>query len=325
MANYVQSNQVLLEDAIYLGAPFTPQGIANKLISTVTTEIIGPYWLTPYVQNGVPIYPAMQPAYQTSVKPTPASVKALRLKSTETGIEMYIAILDTDCVTSNTYATYANDTTGTLPTMPTVTVPGPLVQYAPVSSTATSNTFYFPLPDNPNTLYYQCTSPWINGATPEAFPTTANTPANLVTALNSTYGTTHNATFSLVTTAVPGSPATNYYSIKVVSTVSGAGVQILMLGMQVALTPVTYTCTVPSYLSAVAADGCIVNGIDAPFVTGGIVIGDHNRSDLVNSLTPLFEKAASFALVSTNQVSVNTVLKPTYVTIAGADTSIVFS
>lgn len=325
MAQYVLTDQVIIENGEYFGFPFNPQGIANKLIPTPTTEIIGPYWVTPYVQGGIPIYPAIEPAYQTSVKPNPSSVKCLRVKSTETGIETYFAILDTDCITSNTYASLANDTTGGVPTMPTVTVPAPIIQVPPASSVGGVNTFYVSIPDNPNSLVYKCPNVWVNGASAPAFPGATSTPAGLVSALNSTYGTDYNATFTLITTTTPTSPSTTIYTIQVASAATGGGVQMLLLGMNIALTPVTYTATVPSYLSAIAVNGCKINGTNALFFNPGIVIGDHNRYDLINSLVPLFEPAAVFTLLSTNKITVTTVLKPTYVTIGGVNTSILFS
>jgi len=327
MAQVVQSNQVLIMDAEWFGWPAA--GLSNKMIVVVETEIVGPYWVTPQPQFGNVAPYSIIPAGTSSTPPNPSACKTLRLKSNATGIEMYIAILNTDCVTSNTYATLANDTSGGLPVMPTVPIPAPIIQNPSLPNPGSTDTiFYFGLPDNPNGLDYACPFPWINGANPSTpFPASSTTPSGLVTALNSAWGTAYNAAggFTLVSTPIPGSPATTYYSVKVVSTVAGSGTQILAMGCQVSLVPHTYTVTLPSYLSPVAVDGILINGTNALFFTGGILLGDHNATDLINSLVPLFEPTAVFALVGSNQVTVKTVQHPTYLTIGGANTALEFS
>ena len=321
MALKIISNQVVGRDSqFFLYAPNQP--LANQVLDAVDLRYEGPYWITPVISFGRVLRPNLQPAGNSSTPPVSGAFKAIRLISRTTGLDTYVAVTNSDCTAGvNAWATAVDDVSGTVPTMPTVTIPAPVLTNPPVtttgSGTSLTNTFYIPLPLNPNSKHYGCAFPWFNGQAPAtAFPTSATSVSALVTALNTAYSGSgaYNVTFSQVGT-------TN--TLKAVSVNSGTGTFITTLGMNITLTPVSYSVTPPTAPTVLTCDGVLINGVNTKFPGGGITVNSGNLSALVNAITPIFESAATFSY-SSSAVSVVTVQVPTYLTLAGVSTAFEF-
>lgn len=244
MIQYVADGQVVGVNGEMFIYPNYITGVVGalptKLINCYDMIIINSFWLIPQVVgNTVARYNELL-AVNTTIKPTVDALKVLKVKDKTDQSEYYLAISDTDNAIStasppaptNYFAYLCDGSGGSLPTMPTVTIPFPLIQFAPSSTDGTDNTFTFPFPSNPLGLLYSIPAPWFNGVagTPVYAPSGITTAALFVTWANtnwSGYGT--------------------WTSSGDIVTLVSAVTNVTLAGMQVALTPKAYCFNLTAY------------------------------------------------------------------------------
>ncbi len=203
MVTFVESTQVLnVNGDSFYNLNFTTGVVTGitRNINAANSVIVGAQWMMPRVAQGLPL---VSPGFEyavavNAIPPTVDAVKVLVVKETlsQGAMNVYkIAIANTDYVGGvNVFGTLADGLGGALATMPVVTIPFPLIQDAPVTTSTTApvgvNTFVFPFPTNPNALTYSIPQVWFNGvipATPYA-PGGITTAALFVTWVNSNWG-----------------------------------------------------------------------------------------------------------------------------------------
>lgn len=232
---FVQSNQVvevLGQDYLW---PNYPNGI-SKQIPCESVEIVNSFWKMPKtLGNRVIGYDYL--VALDNQKPTPDSIKILRVKDTRDNTEYGFAIVDGDNIgtssPANQFAYLCDGLGGSLPVMPTVTIPVPIMQSSPQSTdTDGSNTFIFAFPANPNGLTYSIPYPWFNGVAPSTAYVSAGrtTVAQVVTWANSNWG--DYGTWSAASTN----------TLKLVSATTD-NIFVSKAGMEVSLIPVHYCIT----------------------------------------------------------------------------------
>lgn len=256
-------------------------------IPTINTFVEAAYWMIPIVVGGVLTKFNWQIA-TGSVPPVLGCWKVLRLKNERQ--QWDIAIANTDEIGGvSQWSTYADGLGGSLPSMPVVALPFPVIQDAPISSvlsgSTTTNTFYFTFPQNPNSLLYNISCAWFNGAAmvPAYAPAGITTPAQFVTWANtnlSAYGTWS----SNGLTVILSSPST-------------AVTPVTIAGMNAQLVPKAYCLSLTSFLSGQNVNGISfgagpVNAFGAFQLTGSAA----SLQQLVTAITPFFETGAQFAI-----------------------------
>jgi hypothetical protein len=302
--NYVQSNQVTGHNGVDLTALNFQTGVVSGQTVNIPTAqngafIVGAFWRIPVVLSGTLIKYEFSEAFD-SVKPQPDALKILRVKWDRESWDF--AILDTDYVgTTNTFGTLADGLGGALAIMPTVTIPFPIIQDAPVTTTsAGSRTFVFAFPNNPNALTYSIPWPWFNGAagTPayspatQSPPVTVTTPAQFVSWANtnwSNYGTWS-------------------YSGNIVKllNVSSSVIQVTKAGVLAQLTPKSWCLDCTSFSTPAAVDGLAI-GSSSIIPFGAFMATNANMQTLINAIKPHFEAGAVFTIVGT-KINILTVL-----------------
>ena len=244
---FIISNQVTKVNAEEFGFP-TNSGGTSMNIPVIGTQIIGSYWRIPQAQGSRFLGYQYKTAVETSTKPTPDSLKILRLKLTGEGgvTSIDIAITDTDNMAGSTpqnqFAYLADGAGGTLPIMPTVTIPYPILQNGPQTTSGTTNIFEFPFPANPAALLYNIQGLYVNGIALAAYvPTGITTVAGVSTYFNTNYSTygTWSSSGDVLSLSSPTS----------------AGVQALKVGMNVALTPKPFCFDLTAFSTPSAVNG----------------------------------------------------------------------
>lgn len=238
-----------------VAGPNDPQTVQRQ-ISTQDTVIVNSFWLIPKVQNGFVIGYTEETAINTSVPPTPDSIKILRIKDLNDNSEYDLAINNSDNVATssppNVFAYDANGLGGSLPVMPNVDIPFPIIQFPPTSADGTNNTFTFQFPANPLGLKYLIPAPWFNGvlAAPVTAADNITTLSGFVTLANSRYSTQG-------TWANPGSSPT-------IITLTSAVTNVTKAGLIVALNPKSYCFDLSAFSSP-------ANVNQIKFGTGGLI------------------------------------------------------
>lgn len=298
---FVQSDQVVEVNAQSYQWPNYPDGI-SKQIPCENVEIINSFWKIPQMQgNRVVGYNYL--VATDDQKPTPDSLKILRVKDTRDNTEYGFAIADTDNIATssppNEFAYLCDGTGGTLPVMPTVTIPVPIMQSDP-QSTATdgTNTFLFPFPANPNALEYAIPYPWFNGVAPVTAyaPSGLTTVANVVTWANSNWG--DYGTWSAASTNV----------LKLESATSDT-IPVSQAGMEVSLTATNFCLTLN--VAADAVNGIKISGQVYPITP--MLAGRTNRQALIDAIRKYFP-GATFSTSVTNKINVLTTQLPEAIT-----------
>jgi hypothetical protein len=273
--NFVQSNQVVEVLGQSFQWPSYPNGI-SKQIPCESIEIINSFWKIPVtLGNRVIGYD-----YLVAVddqKPTPDSLKILRVKDTRDNTEYGFAIVDTDNIGTSSppseFAYLCDGLGGSLPVMPTVTIPVPIMQSSPQSTdTDGSNTFIFAFPANPNGLTYSIPYPWFNGVA----PTTAYVPAGITTVAQFvTWATSNWSDYGTWSAA-----STN--TAKLVSATDD-NIFVTKAGMEVALIPVHYCITLnatPDPINGIKISGHVYD------ITP-LSAGRTNRTAIINAIKPV--------------------------------------
>ena len=287
MANaYIQSNQVLEVDGNVFGWPTNPNGVIRTL-PVENTVVVGAFWHRPITQSSNLLYyadVAVDPASPTT-KPTPDSVKVLRLKNDVSTRSWAIAITDTDQTSSGSqWALFANGTGGTLPVMPTVTIAPPIFQNGPVSTLPNgSNIFLFEFPANPQGLLYTVFGAWFNGVAPaQAYqPSGITTLAQFATWANTALKWPMYGTWS--------APSANI--LKLISPI-GATIPVKNAGVINALTSNTHTLDMTVVNTPAAVNGVGMNGgVRIPFKGGAFMVTSTPASmqALINEITKIYQ------------------------------------
>lgn len=305
--NYVQSNQAITHNGNNLTRLNFQTGVVSGQTVLIPTAqqgafVIAAFWRIPETQAGILINYVYQEAF-TSVKPTPDSLKVLRIKWERETWE--IAILDTDYVGStNTFGTLADGLGGALALMPAVTIPFPIIQNYPVTNTpvggGSENTFIFAFPPNPLGLQYSIPWPWFNGVAPAqpydpslmSPPSTITTPGEFVTWANTNWG--HFGTWSR-----------DRNMVQLVSPTS-ADIPVSMAGVLAQLTPVSWCLDCTSFSSPTPVNGLEINGATTiPFPA--FQLTNTNMQSLINAITPFLEDGAVLTVVG-EKINIVTVL-----------------
>ena len=302
--NYVQSNQVTGHNGVDLTALNFQTGVVSGQTVAIPTAqngafIVGAFWRIPVVLSGTLIKYQYAEAFDAT-KPQPDALKVLRVKWDRESWD--IAIADSDYVgTTNTFGTLADGLGGALAIMATVTIPFPIIQNAPVTTTSDgTRTFIFAFPSNPNALTYSIPWPWFNGVAP-AFPyspATQSPPVSVTTpALFVTWANTHWAMYG--TWAHTGDIVTLTSASSDVIPVSNAGVLAQP-------TPTAWCLDCTSFSTPAAVNGLkIGSGSIIPF--GAFMATNANMQTLINAIKPHFEDGAVFTIVGT-KINIVTVL-----------------
>ncbi len=247
--NFVVAPQVVGVNGQAYVYPNYITGIVNgisKQLNCNNLAIVNSFWKIPFVVGTVVTKYTYEVAVNTSVPPTPDSIKVLIVKDQLDQTTYEIAIANTDNVGTtsppNQLSYLCDGQGGSLPTMPTVTIPFPIIQFLPTSTDGTNNTFTFTFPANPNSLLYSIPAPWFNGVAgaPAYVPAGITTPAQFVTWANSNwsaYGTWANPGAGTVVTLV-----------SLVSNVTTAGFQI-------ALTPANFCFDLSAFSTPALVNG----------------------------------------------------------------------
>lgn len=301
MIQFVVSNQAVDINGEIFAYPNNSNGTTVQ-IPCDQTEIIGSYWRIPqYTGNRLVGY-VYAVATNTSVKPYNADIKVLSVKLTNTAgvTQMMLAIVDTDNVSTtspqNQLAFLCDGLGGTLPVMPMVTIPVPIQQSGPQSTSTTTgaNTFIFPFPSNPQGLEYAIGGEWYNFAAPSpVFAPSGLTTVALVAAWfvtnRSAYGTWTNPTGDI---------------LQLVSAAGGS--QVLLAGIVVTLAPVNFCFD----LTAFGGSPANVDGVK--FGTGtiiplpsGFVLTDNNVT-LMNVLLHVMSSGTIFNTTTVHKLGMNT-------------------
>ena len=151
---YVTSDQVLMENEQQnVDCPVSVQ------LPCASIQPQGTAWLVPIVNSGG-ILIGYNINHDTA-KPTPDSVNTVRLWDKERNVTYWAAIDDADDET--VFIDRCNACCGATPVMPTVTIPAPITEDCPCADSDGNYTFFFPVPDNPNTLDFLITNGTFNG------------------------------------------------------------------------------------------------------------------------------------------------------------------
>jgi hypothetical protein len=309
MVQFVESDQVLGQNGrkfIYLNYitgkvsdPSDPRTLRRQL-AVDNMVIVNSYWWVPKVQNGHVIDYTELTAINTNIRPTPDSIKILRLKDKQDQSEYDIAIALVDNTTivsspplpTNMFAYLADGLGGTLPVMPTVTIPFPIIQFDPSSVSGGNNTFTFVFPSNPLGLLYSIPAPWFNGAagSPAYSPAGITTAAQFVTWATSNwsaYGT--------------------WASTGDVVTLVCADTNVTKAGMVIALTPANYCFDLTAYSTP-----ALVNQVK--FGTTGTLISipafnlTNDPTVLINALNKIMSaESTTYGTAIAHKLQVNTV------------------
>lgn len=270
-------------------------GGISKTLNCNNLQIIGAYWMIPWVEGNQVVKYTVEAAINTSTKPTPDSIKVLRVKDTSDGTDYHLAIATTDYVNTtsppNQLAYLCDGSGGSLPTMPTATIPFPVIQFPPTSTDGTNNVFTIPFPANPTSLLFSIPAPWFNGlaGSPAYSPAAKTTPAQFVTWANtnwSAYGT--------------------WASSGNIVTLTSLVTNVTEMGMQVALTPAAFCFDLTAYSTP-----ALVNGVK--FGTGDTIsVPAFMLTDDPNVLLSVLQKIMSaesttFSTAVANKLGVNTV------------------
>lgn len=295
--SFVKSNQVVSQNGTILLRYNSRTGVVNTAtrdINCDNTTIVGAFWLIPIVVGAtVGKYEYVQAV--NSTKPTPDSLKVLRVKFKHDTYEL--AILDTDYITTaDEFATLCDGLGGTLATMTAVTIPFPIFQDPPTSVNATTGTktFTFPFPINPLALTYNIPWPWFNGVapTPAYAPSGITTPAGFVTWANANWGTygTFASSGNIVTLSNP----------------TTAGTVLTKAGIGVSLAPADYCLDLTSFTSGTTVTGMQLGA--APIINfPAFSAVNTNLQAVINAIQPHFEDGAIFTLTVANKIGINTV------------------
>lgn len=295
MVNFVLTTQCLEINGVDISQlNFSTGEVIGKTknIPCVGTNIVGAFWHTPIVQGAqVTKYEYAQAV--DAVKPTPDSVKVLRLKNIRDTYD--IAILDTDFVgVLDEFATLCDGLGGSLATMPTVVIPFPIFQNGPSSTPAAGdNIFTFPFPANPAGLEYNIPWPWFDGVAPG----TPYAGSGITTAAD--FVTWANANWDAYGTW------TSSGDIVHLESTSSDDVPITKAGLGVSLVPAAWC------LDLTSVTGYTVNGLK--FGTGSILtfpaftLTSTNMQTLINAIGPLFEDGATLTVSGTHKINIVTV------------------
>lgn len=309
MVNFVKTLQLLAVNGTDCTQYNFQSGVVTgqtRDISCVDTTIVGAYWRIPIVRSG--LLPANSYSYEQaidSVKPTPDSVKVLRVKWRT---DVYdFAIADSDYVgTFDQFATLCDGLGGSLATMPTITIPFPILQQGP-SSTDSDGTkhFTFPFPLNALGLLYSIPWPWFNGDAPGTayVPAGITTPALFVTWANtnwSTYGTW-----------------TSVGNIVSLSSPTSAGIPVTQAGLGVSLTPAAWCIDLTGIGSPTPVNGIkFGSGSVIPF--GAFALTSSNMQTLINAIRPFFDSGAVLSVSGSHKINITTVLATPTITNNGS-------
>lgn len=297
---FVRSEQVVTVNAENFQWPNQPNGVA-KQIPCQNVEIVNSFWKIPTtLGNRVTGYNVI--VANTSTKPTADSLKVLRVKDTRDNTEYEFAIVDTDNIGTssppNQFAYLCDGLGGTLPVMPTVVIPAPIMQSKPnnpANNTTGTNHFVFAFPANPLGLLYSIPFPWFNsvGPTTPYVPSGITTAALFVTWANSNWSTygTWTSSGDIVTLASP----------------VGAGIYVLLAGMQVYLTAVHYCVTLNA--SPDIIDGVKISNAFFKLPGGAISAGRTNIPAVIQAIKPLFPNAVITNNI-TNKIDILTTQLP---------------
>lgn len=256
---FINSSQVVTVNGQDFQYPNYITGVVSgiqKQLNCANMTIVNSFWKIPRVQGARVIGYTYLVAVNTSVPPTPDSLKVLRLKDKSDATEYEVAITPTDNVSSTSpicqFAYLCDGLGGSLPTMPTATIPFPMIQFDPVLVASGTNTFKFAFPSNPLGLLYSIPAPWFNGALAPAYvPAGITTPALFVTWANSNWDDfgTWTSSGNIVTLA----------------SASTDDIPVTKAGMQIALTPKAYCFDLTAYSTPSAVN-------QVKFGTGGTLI-----------------------------------------------------
>ena len=298
---FVQSNQVVgVNGQAYLYPDYivgVVNGIAKQL-NCLNMTIINSFWKIPYVVGTQVTKYTYEVAVNTSTPPTADSIKVLIIKDSSDQAEYELAIANTDNMAAssppNQFAYLCDGLGGSLPVMPTATIPFPVIQYGPVSTDGTDNTFIFPFPSNPLGLKYSIPAPWFNGvaASPAYAPGSIVTAAQFVTWATSNwsgYGT-WTSSGNIVT---------------LVSSVSN----VTKAGMQVALTPAAFCFNLTAY-STPAAVNQVKFGSGGTLLTipGGAFMLTNDPTVLIAQLQKVMSaESTTYGTAVAHKLQVNTV------------------
>jgi hypothetical protein len=289
---FVNTNQLVGVNGVFYLYPSYLGGIEQAI--PCRSVPMGFFWLTPIVQGNRVIGYDQMVAVDAS-KPSPDSLKVLRLKDALNANTVYeIAVLDSDGVTGNTFIDNCNGCCGDTPVMPTVTIPHPILQLPPQSTTATTRTFVFPFPSNPNARLYAIPFPWFNGVAPaQAYePAGITTPAQFVTWANTSgkwddYGT-WSATGDVITLVNSDSST----------------IVLSRAGMSISLTPTPFCFNMTAF-STPAAVNSVQFGTGAVFTFPPFMLTNANQQTVINSIRQFIPEATF--VISSNKLQVSTV------------------
>lgn len=306
--NFVQSNQVVEVNAQTFLWPNYPNGI-SKQIPCENVQIVNSFWKIP-VTLGNRVIGYNYLVATDATKPTPDSVKILRVKDMRDNTEYGFAIVDSDNVSTtsppNEFAYLCDGLGGTLPVMPTVTIPVPIMQSDPQSTAANGdNTFIFAFPANPNARLYGIPYPWFNGVA----PTTAYVPGGITTvALFVTWANSNWGDYGTWTSASTD-------TAQLVSATDDV-IPVTKAGMEVSLTPVHYCITLNA--SADAVNGIKISGTVMPITP--LSAGRTNRQALIDAIKKYFPTGV-FTTAITNKIDLYTTQVPQTITKDGVNVS----
>ncbi len=291
MTNFVQSNEVVGVNGIAYLYPNYVTGVVGgigKQINCNNITIIGSFWRVPFVVGTVITKYTDLVAVNDSTPPTPDSLKVLRIQDLSDMSVYDIAIANTDNIATssppNQFAYLCDGTGGTLPVMPDVTIPFPIIQFAPTSTDGTNNVFTFAFPNNPTSLLYSIPAPWFNGVagSPAYSPAGKTTAAQFVTWANSNWS-------AYGTWASSGN----------VVTLTSLVTNVTQAGMQIALTPAAFCFDLSAYSTPALVNGVKFGTGDTVSVPAFMLTNDPNVLMSAQSTT--------FSTTVANKLGVNTV------------------
>lgn len=291
MIQFVRSNQVFEFNGQIFGYPSNPNGIPKSIACRSVS--MGYYWLIPIVQgNRVVRYNELVAV--DNVKPQPDAFKIQRLKDAlDANTEYGIAVLDTDGITSNTFVDSCNGCCGDTPTMPNVSIPAPIIQSGPASTTDGVNRFVFPFPSNPFSYPIAVPYPWFNGAagtpiTAGDAVTTAAQAATWATTNWSDYGTWTSSGDALI-----------------LDSASTDTVYVTKAGMQPALVPQSFCIDLSSFSIPAAVNGVKLGTGTTTLAVSPFMLSSTSGDTVINALKK-YMPTATFTK-STGKVQVDTI------------------
>lgn len=207
-------------------------------------EVQGIEWLVPIIYNGR--LNGYDRAIQTT-KPSPDSIKTIRVLSKGKRDTYWIAINDADGIKK--FTDNCDGCCGDTPAMDAVTIPVAITEDRACADDTGHYTYYFALPPNPNGFDYLVSDSY-NGAygTPAyVLDTAIDTPAEVLTWFQANRGNSGANVWSLVSTNK---------ILKLVST------NVVSAGVNITLNPATFCMPIPS--TATTFDSVTIGGVSVP-------------------------------------------------------------